>query len=62
MGVGGQVRATRVQLEALMRAEAALARHTQRIVMVREGWNPSDWDQRHARINLMLDDWQTRPP
>jgi hypothetical protein len=44
-----------------MRAEAALARRAQYIVLV-PSHGPSEWDQRHARINLMLDDWQTRPP
>jgi hypothetical protein len=48
------------ELERLMRAEAALASHTEPVVVEREGWRPSEWDRQHSLLNAMLDDWQTR--
>jgi hypothetical protein len=48
------------QLEALMRAEAALARRSPAIVVERLGCEPSNWDRQHRLLNAMLDDWQTR--
>jgi hypothetical protein len=67
MGDGGTVqeqsrdkRIPTETLERLMRAEARLAAGTQQIVVVREGFTPSDWDRRHELLNAMLDDWSTR--